>query len=109
LVEFPRSEKLPDAFYTLGVLYQDRVKDFPRAIAMYSKLYETYPDHPAAANGLFMTAFLQHNELKNLDAAKTAYQLFLERYPESPLVESARFELANLGKDPADMLSTLEK
>lgn len=106
--EFPQSEKLPDAYYALGVLYQDQQKDFGKAIQMYTKLYESYPESPTAANALFMTGFLQHNEMKDLEAARTIYETFLETYPESPLVESARFELANLGKDPSEVFSKLD-
>jgi len=106
--EFPQSEKLPDAYYALGVLYQDQKNDFPKAIDMYTTLYETYPDSPTAANALFMKSFIQHNELKDLDAARKNYELFLQEYPSSPLVESARFELANLGKDPSEMFSGID-
>ena len=103
--EFPQSEKLPDAYYALGVIYQDQKKDFTKAIGLYTTLVETYPESPTASNALFMTGFLQHNELKDIDAARATYTQFLERFPDSPLAESARFELANLGKDPSEMFS----
>lgn len=106
--EFPQGEKVPDAYYALGVLYQDQQKDFVKAVQMYTKLYENYPDSPTASNALFMTGFLQHNELKDLEAARKTYEVFLQKYPESPLSASARFELENLGKDPSEMFGKLD-
>ncbi len=107
LEEYPQAEKLPDAYYALGVLYQDQRKDFTKAIDMYTKLYESYPESPTASNALFMVGFLQHNELKDLEAARKTYGTFLERYPDSPLVASARFELDNLGKDASEVFGNI--
>ena len=56
-----------------------------------------------------MVGFINNNELKNVDAARAAYEEFLKKYPSSPLVESARFELANLGKEPAELLKNTEE
>ncbi len=109
LEDYPQSEKVADAYYALGVLYQDQKKDFGKAIEMYTRVHTDHPESPTAANSLFMIGFLQHNELQDLEAARSTYEEFLRRYPDSPLVESARFELANLGKDPADMLSEIGK
>ena len=103
--EFPQSEKLPDAYYALGVIYQDQKKDFAKAIGLYTKLVETYPESSTASNALFMTGFLQHNELKDIEAARATYERFLERYPDNLLAESAKFELANLGKDPSEIFT----
>ena len=103
--EFPQSEMLPDAYYALGVMYQDQKKDFGKAIGLYTELVETYPESPMSSNALFMTGFLQHNELKDIEAARATYTLFLERFPDNPLAASATFELANLGKDPSEMFS----
>ncbi|OGU31586.1 MAG: hypothetical protein A2X67_00835 [Ignavibacteria bacterium GWA2_55_11] len=107
--EYPQSPRVPEALYALGSLFQDRKKDFPKAIEMYKKIGEQYPDHATASNALFMVGFINNNELKNVDAARAAYEEFLKKYPSSPLVESARFELANLGKEPAELLKNTEE
>ncbi|MBI3005149.1 MAG: hypothetical protein HYY49_06990 [Ignavibacteriales bacterium] len=67
-------------------------------------LVAKFPDHATCSNALFLTGFIYNNELKIYDSAKIAYQEFLKRFPASPLVGDAKFELENLGKDPAEII-----
>ena len=111
LKEYPKGEKVPEALYAIGSIYQNNKRDstnvhFQRAIGAYQRLTKEYPDHPTASSASFMIGFIYNNELKNSDSAKAAYEYYLAHYPSSPMVESARFELQNLGKEPAEILNS---
>ncbi|MCX7984178.1 MAG: tetratricopeptide repeat protein [Bacteroidetes bacterium] len=108
---YPDSTQTPDAYYAVGFLYQNYKNDVRTALTYYKTLVEKFPSHPTASNAAFIIGFLYANELKQYDSAKLAYELFLERYPDSPvgLIESAREELKNLGKDPTTILSEAQQ
>jgi outer membrane protein assembly factor BamD (BamD/ComL family) len=89
------------ATYRSALLYSNESHDIPKAVAAYERYYRSYPVSPHAPTALFLSGFLWNNDLHNLDSAKAAYLLFLSRYPSHELAASAKFELENLGKDPA--------
>jgi TolA-binding protein len=101
---YPDSTRTPEAYYAVGMIYQNYLKSYHRAIDMYRQLADKYPAHPTSPNAMFLIGFIYGNELKNIDSARVAYQEFLNRYPDNQLSASARFELANLGKEPGDIL-----
>jgi TolA-binding protein len=101
---YPDSARTPEAVYAIGVIYQNHMHLFHQAIQSFRSLVEKYPDHATAANASFLIGFIYNNELKNNDSARIAYEDFLRRYPTNPLVPSVRFELSNIGKDPAEIL-----
>jgi TolA-binding protein len=101
---YPDSARTPEAVYAIGVIYQNHKHSYHQAIQSFRLLVEKYPDHATAANASFLIGFIYNNELKNIDSARIAYEDFLKRYPMNHLVESVKFELSNLGKDPAEIL-----
>ncbi len=103
---YPDSARAPEAYYAAGLIYQNYLKSYHQAIDMYRQLASKYPAHPTSPNALFLVGFIYGNELKNIDSSRAAYQEFLNRYPDNQLSASARFELANLGKEPGDILGT---
>jgi TolA-binding protein len=103
---YPDSARTPEAYYALGMIYQNHLKSYHQAIDMYRQLADKFPDHATSSNALFLVGFIYGNELKNIDSARAAYQEFLRRYPDNQLAASARFELANLGREPGDILGT---
>jgi TolA-binding protein len=80
-----------------------------KAILLYDWIIERYPDHPRAAQSLFLKAFTLDNNLKNYDEARALYEEFLKKYPENEFVASAQFLLENLGKSDEELLETLQK
>lgn len=80
-----------------------------KAILLYDWIIDRYPDHPRAAQSLFLKAFTLDNNLKNYDEARTLYEEFLKKYPENEFVASAQFLLENLGKSDEELLETLQK
>ncbi len=103
---YPDSARTPEAYYAEGMIYQNYLKSYRQAIDVYKQLADKFPSHATSPNALFLVGFIYGNELKNIDSARAAYQEFLNRYPDNQLVSSARFEIANLGKEPGDILGT---
>jgi len=94
---FPKSQKVPEALYALGIVYQ-RKKDFRNAVTTFKRVVDGYPDNPTASGAAYLRAMLLNEELKDTSAARSAYEVFLKRYPNAPMAGSARIELANLLK-----------
>lgn len=101
---YPDSARTPEAYYALGIIYQNYLKTYHQAIDTYRQLAEKYPSHATSPNALFLVGFIYGNEIKNIDSARLAYQEFLNRYPDNQLSASARFEIENLGKEPGEIL-----
>lgn len=101
-------EKYPDGDLQ-GKLYKT-AKDsyanaqFDKALKVFQRLIEYYPEGKNAAEASFMLGFINANDIKNLDEAKKHYQAFIDKYPNSDLVDDAKFELMTLGKDINDLL-----
>ncbi|HAL54902.1 MAG TPA: hypothetical protein DCP63_00105 [Bacteroidetes bacterium] len=101
---FPNGEHRAEVLYELGALYQGHKKDFTKAVAFFKEVADLHSAYEKAPTASFLVGFLYHNELKNLDSAKVAYERFIEKYPDQELAVSARFELANLGKAPDEII-----
>lgn len=109
--ENPDSKVAPEALVEIGKLYYGKAvknlttkETMKKALEYYNKAYENYPDAKVAPKALFMSAFVQANELAQLDKAKEKYTFFLQNYPEHELAESAKIELENLGIPPEEIL-----
>lgn len=107
--DYPNGTRVAEALYAIGTVYQNDKRDttkrrFELAIDAYKRIVNEYPDHATASSACFLIGFLYNNELRNVDSSRAAYLKFLEKYPGSPMVESAKFELANLGKEPSEIL-----
>jgi len=90
-----------EALFSEAKSLQEEAK-FTEAAAKYELLVQQYPKSEYAPQSQFMVGFIYANELKELDKAKAAYETFLKNYSatsDSGMVASARWELANLGKD----------
>ncbi len=81
-------------------------RDFYAAVQAYGEVVQTYPNGDKADEAQFMIGFLYANDIRDTVKAKEAYNKFLETYSassDSGMVLSARWELANLGKDVEDI------
>lgn len=111
VTDFPDKEEAGIAYLEMAKLYQGRAlrdvserESYLKAIDYYQKVYNNYPEMGEAPGALFMTGFLQANEIHDYEAARESYNLFLERYPEHELASSAQTELENLGLSPEEIL-----
>ncbi|MBN8677475.1 MAG: tetratricopeptide repeat protein [Chitinophagales bacterium] len=81
-----------------------------KAIEMYQKVVDKYPQHKKAPTALFMIGFVQENDLNQLDQAKTTYESFLAKYPNDPdFTDDAQNALKQLGKSPEELIKEFEQ
>ena len=83
--------------------------DGTKAIGLFDKFIEKYPDNPKAAVSMFFKAYIYENQIKNLDKAKEIYLQFIEKYPNGDFTNDARIALKNLGKSPEQMVREFEE
>jgi len=105
------SELTPEALSQLGSLYQNKLikslserENLEKAISIFKKLHDEYPNSSYAPSGLFMAGFIYANELQNYKEAESLYKQFLSEYPDDDLAPSAQAELDNLGLSPDEIL-----
>ncbi|MDH3251699.1 MAG: tetratricopeptide repeat protein [Ignavibacteria bacterium] len=102
--QYPSSPLAEISQFSVASILQNDMHDFPAAISAYERYLGLYPDSMNAPSALFLVGYIFHNELGNLDSASAAYTMFLEKYPDHEMATSARYELANLGKAPEELL-----
>jgi len=83
--------------------------DSKKAIELFDKFIEKYPDNPKAAVSMFFKAYIYENQIKYLDKAKEIYLQFIEKYPSGDFTNDARIALKNLGKSPEQMVREFEE
>jgi len=82
--------------------------DGTKAINLFDKYLQDYPDKPKAAISMFFKGFVYENVLHNLDKAREIYLLFIEKYPSNDFVKDAKMALMNLGKTPEMLVKEFE-
>lgn len=102
------SQKLSEKEYFDAGYDQYNKQNFEEALNNFKLLVKYYPDSELAAKSIFMIGYINANHVNNLDEAKKYYTQFIEKYPNDELVESAKYELATLGKS-IDELPIFEK
>ena len=75
-----------------------------KAVTLYEELLRVHPDSEHNSTALFMIGYVCANQLGNIEKAKRTYNEFLEKYPDSELASSVKFELANMGKSPEEII-----
>lgn len=95
--KYPDAPETPEFLFRAGELYSNELQDFSKAIDIFKRNYQTYPNHETAANSLFFIGYLYNNSLGDTANAKKYYDEFLERYPNHNMAKHAKFELESLG------------
>jgi TolA-binding protein len=97
LVEkYPKSDKVPEALYAMGVICQNKKKEYRKAESLYTKLVMDFPNDPTSQVAAYQRARIFFGNLHMPDSARAAYELFLQRYPDAVSAPSARSELDTL-------------
>jgi TolA-binding protein len=95
---YPKSDKVPEALYAMGVIYSNKKKEYTKAESIYTKLAMEYPDDPTAASAAYQRARIFAQHLKKPDSAIAAYEYCLRRYPSAMSASAAQTELNELKK-----------
>jgi tetratricopeptide (TPR) repeat protein len=105
--EFPEAEESADMIFK-GAEVSLGMNQAPRALALYQKVYNNYPEYEKRPFALFLQGFIYENNLGRLEDAKKAYEKFLADYPEHPMADDASYSLQNLGKTPDELIKEFE-
>jgi tetratricopeptide (TPR) repeat protein len=105
--EYPEAPETPEFLFRAGELYSNELKDMPKALSLFEKIYSQYPDHETAPNALFFTGYLYHNNLGDLVRAEKTYKEFIQKYPTHKMREHAEFELETLGMPIGDVMKKI--
>jgi TolA-binding protein len=93
---YPKSDKVPEALLAMGVIYQNKKKEFRKAESLFTKLVMNFPDDPTAQSAAYERARILVWNLHQPDSARAAYEFFLHHYPDATSAPSARLELDSL-------------
>ena len=85
------------------------LKQSEKAIELFKKVVEFYPDYKKASFALFLQAFVYETQLHDLAQAKTIYNQVVEQYPNTKIADDAKASVANLGKSDEELIKELEK
>jgi TolA-binding protein len=96
--KYPKSGKMPEVLYAMGIIYQNEKKEYRKAESLYTKLVLNFPNEPTAQGAAYQRARILAWNLHRPDSAIAAYELFLQRYPDIMAASSARQELDSLKK-----------
>lgn len=96
--KYPKSDKVPEALYAMGVIYSNKKKEYTKAESVYTKLAMDYPDDPTAASAAYQRAMIFAQHLNKPDSAIAAYEYCLKRYPGAMSASAAQTELNKLKK-----------
>jgi len=104
----PEEATSPDYLHKAGETAR-AIRAFPRAIAIYDRIYANYPNFEKAPQALFLKAFTYDNDLKNFEKAKLYYTEFLAKYPNDDFADDTEFLLGNLGKNDEEIIQSFNK
>jgi TolA-binding protein len=85
------------------------LRSFPKALEIYDWIILKYPNHPKAAQALFLKAFTYDNDLKKVEEARALYTEFLNKYPNDDFADDTKFLLENLGKNDEEIINSFGK
>jgi tetratricopeptide (TPR) repeat protein len=106
---YPSAPETPEFLFRAGELYSNELQDFPKAIEVFKRDYQNYPEHETAANALFFIGYLYNNSLHDLQKAEQYYKEFLDKYPSHNMAKHAQFELESLGMTPDQVFAKIMK
>lgn len=104
---YPSAPETPEFLFRAGELYSNELQRFDKAIEVFKRDYQDYPQHKTAANALFFIGYLYNNSLHDLAKAEQYYREFLEKYPGHNMAKHAQFELESLGMSPDELFKKI--
>lgn len=99
----PQDGLSPDYLHKAGETAR-AIRAFPKAVAIYDRIYANYPTYEKAAQALFLKAFTYDNDLGDKATAKVLYEEFLQKFPNDDFADDTQFLLANLGKNDEEII-----
>ena len=104
----PKDTLSPKLLFQAGQLAH-QTQTHNKALEILDWMYLKYPDHPLAADALFLNGYILDSELKRFDEAKKRYEAFLKKYPDNEFAETTQFLLENLGVPAEEIIKRFEE
>jgi len=82
----------PYALSTLISMYI-KMDEYIKAVELYNKLIEDYPDHPMAVEWLYGKGIVYKYHMGKPASAEKIFRIIIEKYPDNPTAQSANDEL----------------
>jgi tetratricopeptide (TPR) repeat protein len=98
LTDYPSSQKVPDVYNSIAIIYMDNLMDYNNAVKYFSELSEKYPDSRFTKTAMFMTAYIYDEMIKDKNMAIESYQKFVDKYPEDKPGEQMSFHAKEILK-----------
>jgi len=95
---YPQDSLAIKAMFAAAEIKKNNLDEQHDAIKIYQQIIKKYPDSPKTPNAKFMIGYIYANDLQDFDKAREHYQEFIRSYPDHMLVQSAKWEMDNLGK-----------
>jgi tetratricopeptide (TPR) repeat protein len=77
------NQKIANAYFNTGVIYERNLKDYDEALKSYYKLIERFPKNELVIESLFNMYLMHFNQTKNLTLAEKNRKIILDQYPYS--------------------------
>lgn len=99
-------KRIQNALFQLGVLFRERLRNYPKSIEVLTRLTNDYPQYERRDEALFYL-YLSHLEMQQLEASRAVLAEMRQKYPDSKFTKLATDpEYAAVLKDKED---TIEK
>ncbi|MDD5507928.1 MAG: tetratricopeptide repeat protein [Bacteroidales bacterium] len=105
---YPGEKKSAEFLFNAGNVAMNLL-DPRKAISIFDRILQNYPDNERIPHCLFLKAFIYENQLNQLGQAEMLYKEFLEKYPGHEFADDAELSLKNLGKSPEELLEQFQK
>ncbi|OFX49043.1 MAG: hypothetical protein A2046_14715 [Bacteroidetes bacterium GWA2_30_7] len=84
------------------------LNDGMKAMMLYKRIEQEYPNYKKVAVSIFLQAFLYENYLNDKESAKRTYSNFISKYPNHELVKDAKASLENIDIPLEDLIKQFE-
>lgn len=106
--EFKTDTASPMYLFKAGELAMS-LNEGMKAMMLYKKIEQEYPDYKKAPVGIFLQAFLYENYLNDKESAKKIYTNFISKYPNHELVKDAKASLENIDIPLEELIKKFEE
>lgn len=105
---YPADDRTPDYLYK-GAGIARGVGVHSRALKMYQRILDDYPEFGKQAETHFLIAFTYDNDLKEIDLAKDAYQDVINKFPEHEFADQAKERLKTIDLSDEELIELFMK
>ncbi len=79
-------EKISNALYNIGFIYQEGLNDLPKSNDAFEQLYRRFPEYKKMVSALYQ-AYINYTTLNNTEKAQQFKQIIISKYPATDYAE----------------------